>query len=157
MLAPTGNDEENSTPTAVPEPVSNTRISTPAEDKENNPAPLEVNAEPEDSRSCENQDENVPERLLDHSLHNPPAGGGGVGGEVASRKLHSGSYGSLPQPLPRDRGSADAHEDEIEIKNEILCLATAIKKEDSVLIDCACPTTVAGEKCRCATKRNKSH
>ena len=32
------------------------------------------------------------------------------------------------------------------IAEEVMCLATTIKNEDSVLIDCACPTTVAGEK-----------
>ena len=72
-----------------------------------NGATLEVNAEPDDSRSCDDDVENVHERLLDHTLHSPPAGGGGVGGqegEVASRKLLSGSYESLPQPLPMHPG-----------------------------------------------------
>ena len=35
---------------------------------------------------------------------------------------------------------------EVMIAEEVMCLATTIKNEDSVLIDCACPTTVAGEK-----------
>ena len=32
------------------------------------------------------------------------------------------------------------------ITEEIKCLAAAVTQEDCVLIDCACPTTVAGEK-----------
>ena len=32
------------------------------------------------------------------------------------------------------------------ITEDMVCLATAVENEDCVLIDCACPTTVAGEK-----------
>ena len=43
--------------------------------------------------------------------------------------------------------NTNVSEDEvILITEDIVCLATAIPKEDSVLIDCACPTTVAGEQ-----------
>ena len=50
------------------------------------------------------------------------------------------------QQPPDDEIPADKNKGEVEITEEILCLATALKKEDDVLIDCACPTTVAGEK-----------
>ena len=43
--------------------------------------------------------------------------------------------------------NADGVDDEVVLLTEdIVCLATAAHGEDSVLIDCACPTTVAGEK-----------
>ena len=43
--------------------------------------------------------------------------------------------------------NTDGIDDEVVLLTEdIVCLATAAHNEDSVLIDCACPTTVAGEK-----------